>query len=112
MINENIEKLLSFMKPRGNPFQITEEGVKLKNMVTQVASDPNVSRRLLNIFSEASASYNEFHKQVYIDETLLLNDKIRKLKYPQLDDVPPAKASITANKQKTKRSYRQHLRLL
>ena len=35
MINENIGKLSSFMKPRGNPFQITEEGVKLKNMVTQ-----------------------------------------------------------------------------
>ena len=48
-LNENVTRLLGFVRDRGNPYIIQAPAIKLHNLITKQLADDDVAVRLLHI---------------------------------------------------------------
>ena len=87
-MNECTGKIKDFIKERGNPYQLGESTLKLKNFSSQVVAHSDVSNKLLKFHELSSKKFKEFHKDVYVDQNVLFSDKITKFKLDRVDYVP------------------------
>ena len=89
--NENVARLLDFVSGRGNPLVIVKpnDSIKPHNFITKQMATTEVSRHLLQIFTEGTKHYDEFKQEWFIERLKKLSRAISRQSLPQLDYIPP-----------------------
>ena len=70
-MNECTGKIKEFIKERGNPYQLEESTLRLKNFSSQVVTHSDVSKKLLKFHELSSKKFKKFHKDVYVNQNVL-----------------------------------------
>ena len=64
-----MEKLLSFVTERQNPYSVTEVSpVPLHHLLTKEAVDRQVTKRLLKCFENGEAVYKSYRQDVLVEK--------------------------------------------
>ena len=84
-------RLLDFVSGRRNPFVIVEpnDSIKLHNFITKQTATTEVSRCLLQLFTEGTKHYDEFKQEQFIERRKKLSGTISRRYLPQMDYIPP-----------------------
>ena len=89
--NVAVQKMKQFMNERGNPYLLEDSTKVLKNISSQVVSNPEVSNKHLKFFELSQKKFNDFHKRVYVDRSSLLSDTIHQYQLLPVDHVVDVK---------------------
>ena len=101
-VNKSVAKLKSFIEVRGNPFcpKECEKNPRLKNFVTQQLSNELVAKSRTMFHENSNTAFKLYHKEVYVDKTNTLLDKISKAILNPLDYYPKEKQGESDQKSK------------
>ena len=100
LFNNNVIKLLDFIKQRSNPFSV-EAPVPLHNIVTQQSYLPAVRKNVLNLLDNGKKVCQVFRKQRFVDKTHKMSATITKQTQPLLTFQPKA-TEISKEQEKIK----------
>ena len=81
-----MQKVVSFIEARGNPFE-TAAASKLHNFTTGQCVPEEVSVRLLNFFENGKEGYTNFRKERFIEKNKKLSDTIKRVNLPAFDPI-------------------------
>ena len=86
-LEENVKRLLDFIRARDNPYIIEAPGIKLHNLITKQLADEAVTMRLLHLRENGDRLVKEFRNERSILKNKL-SFTIAKRCLPQLDYRP------------------------
>ena len=86
MFNDHVQKVLTFVKDRGNPYFLSTPS-KLLNFVTKVSTTEGAASRFLDFYENGKANYEQFRNERYVAKSKKLTDVIKLVK---LSDFVPA----------------------
>jgi len=97
--NRCVLGLVKFFEDRNeNPFNKSLHDGTLKNFVSQVKSNPDVSKKILNVLQDGALKYKEYQMSIFELKTSLIHDKITKMNIPTVDQqLSSNKASSTSS---------------
>ena len=82
LLDENVCKLLDFVKAQGNPFVVEISPVPLHNIMTKHTVDDKIKSRILNVLENGEEGYQQFHMERYEIKSMKLIVALRKVNLP------------------------------
>ena len=96
VLHEHVNKLLDFVKGKGNPYVIKAPGIKLQTIVTKQLVNDEVSVRILKLRETGQTLVNAFRKERFVDQSKKLAYTITKRYLPRMD-YNPGSPALTAS---------------
>ena len=95
IFDQNVARLLDYVKARENPFIIQKPGVPLHNFVTKQIVNETIKERLLKVLENGEAAYHNFRRERYVIQSKKLSCTISKVKLPAFDSQGTNNKSMT-----------------
>ena len=95
IFNENVCKLLDFVKAQENPFAVEVSPVPLHNIMTKHTGDDKIKSRILNALENGEEGYQQFCMERYEIKSKKLNVTLSKVNLPSF--MAQTESSITGN---------------
>lgn len=95
-LNENVSKLLDFLRDRGNPYIINVPLIKLHHTVTKQLVFDEVAVRLLQMQKKGDELVRAFRIERFVEKTKKLSSTISKRRLPQFDSKPDTEANVSS----------------
>ena len=93
--NNNMLKLLDFVRERANPFIITVPGIQHHNLVTMQLVTDEIKSRLLTVFENGEHFYHQYRQERFILKTKKLAVTIPRRNLPRFDTITETKSSAS-----------------
>ena len=109
---ENLNKMIRFMEVHDNPFCVNKDDTKLKNFVTQIYAIESVAERFYQFPVEITNEFQNYQQNVYIHQTSLESDRIKKVNLLPINHEDTQKSTVTKDVRISEKESRKALKTL
>ena len=96
VFDENVKKLLDFVKARVNPFRMPKARIPLYNIVSNQTVCATVENRLINCLKNGETVYLQIRKEMFIDKTRKITDTLHRRMLPSfVTENPKEKVQVS-----------------
>ena len=99
-MNDSVVKMKSFIEDRNNPYTLKDnkKDMKLKFFVTEQLAAKEVAKSRTMFLDDSRTAFGLYHKQVYVDKTVTLLEKISRITLNPIDYLPSDQKSKFSEK--------------
>ena len=95
VFDQNVKKLLDFVKARVNPFRMPEARVPLYNIVSNQTVSAAIESRLVNCLKNGETIYLQIRKEMFVDKSRKISDTLHRRMLPTfVTETPKEKVKV------------------